>query len=200
MSRTLQHIGLVGLLLTPVVATAGQREAKAARQAAILEGEVRRLENKMELHAPEQRWDPVESAYKEILELGGEPSRKAHLQAAQAARFRGDMLQFSLRLRRAADIENDPELTEEIRRLDQEYGRVVVRIVGEAVLPPLSTEVSTFNPDPRRAIEYAREQLIAERAFRGLLPIGEYTLGPQTFTVVPGSAWATIDVQAPSEG
>jgi hypothetical protein len=53
--------------------------------------------------------------------------------------------------------------------------------------PELVPAAMPFAQDQRASIEAARQEIAATGYFTGLIPAGDYTLGPDSFTVIAGT-------------
>jgi len=184
--------------------------------------EVQRLTEEMGKLAAKNAWAGVDRNYRQIEALGenaftlsGDPAN-LHFLAAQAARNLGDSRRYKSLLQRArtALLESgrtadDPALTavdQELSGVDQQYGTVRIsprakRLPkagkGEPVGPELLAEQMPFGGDQRASIEHARQALAETGEFSGMLPIGRYTVGGESFQVIPGT---NIDILWGTEG
>lgn len=166
----------LALLALPLVGFAGERE----------EAELERLTEDLQRFSDRQIWDGVERRYEQILALEGvKIPREVHLQAAHAARSRGDMLATLERLERAEAIESDEEVLGWITEITEIYGRVELMTVPARSVE-MTAEVMPFAPDQRKVVEIAITELSDEGVFIGMLPAGKYRLAGKEFEVIPG--------------
>lgn len=144
------------------------------------DGEVVRLEQKLERLAQKNQWSGVERTYQELLATGVGPTVDHLRLAAEAARNRGDVLAAIVRLLTARSKVDgvDAELDAAFADLTGRFGHV--QLEGQQALvvgsPP-------FQPDARAAITFAQQELAARHYFDGFVPIGAYTFGGQPFEV-----------------
>jgi hypothetical protein len=76
-----------------------------------------------------------------------------------------------------ARADPDAGAAAELERIRREFGRLTVRRVEPTPIR-LHTELAPFRPDLRLSIDFARDQLDKTGAFDGMLPPGDYTVGP----------------------
>lgn len=194
---------LVGASLLTATSLAEEPDATAQVDAEIepdarTQAEYRRLSDELSKLTEKQIWVGAERTYQQLEALGLELSFDDHVAGAHSARQAGEIGLTYDRLTAAARLQPDREVVEWLWTLDQEYGRVVLRVEppGEA---PFQAARVPFAPDARRCIEVAGEHLSSAGRFEGMLPVGGYQLGGQEFTVSPGRVAVEITV-APSEG
>jgi Domain of unknown function (DUF4157) len=186
------------------------------------ESVVVRLGEEITKLAQRNAWTGVDRTYKQIEEMGEDafgllPDPAAiHKFGAAASRALGDMEQYRARLwleKTVLDTAigriDDTRLSEVIQELsgiEQMYGAVRIEprsmpkskrkqeeLQGPELIPD---EVpSGFDPDARRSIEFAADQIRREGSFAGLLPPGKYTLGDASFIVVAGTKITDSNVQ-----
>lgn len=155
------------------------------------EAERVRLSEEMHRLARRSAWQGVEDAFEELVKLAerGVPVPASdYLLGAEAARNLGDIQAAWERLVEARKLKPTPEITGRIEAIEANYGRVTLsadsRYVGDTQLAPAEMP---FAADQRKAITYAQGRIMAERSFTGMLPAGDYTFGPRSFTVTPGA-------------
>lgn len=172
------------LLLWLLPGSAIAQEADDAARA-----EQTRLQDEIQRFAEREAWDGVERTYTALLALearGLAVTYAEHVLAAQAAQARGDVGALRERLARAVDSWDTPFARDWLGTLNAGYGQVTVEVAPRfkeiLVLRPAEPP---FAVDARFAIEFAQDNLEERRAFDGWLPIGEYTLGAERFTVTP---------------
>ncbi len=169
------------LLLTTLIAALACDDAERLR----LEDEGRKL-------AGRNAWAGVERAYEGLVATRCPLGFDQHFLGAQSARYLGKTLEVSDRLRAAAALDPRPDLDTELSALDENYGRVELK--GDARHPPSLTRAAMpFAPDQRKSIEWATQVIVNTGSFRGMLPLGDYTVGGKGFTVVPGNVFQIIE-------
>lgn len=165
----------------------------AAARADCDKAEYNRLSSEAERLAQRNAWAGVERAYLAMVATGCALDFDDHHVGAQSARTLGKMWETYQRFSAAAALDPRPEIAEALQGFDQSYGRV--RIQGDARRrPELHREAMPFAPDQRKAIEWAQEVLAGTGSFEGMLPLGDYEVGGQPFTVAPGSEWQVVAV------
>ena len=184
------------------LALAGPGKGKAASDA-----ELRRLEDDLIKHAQRNSWSAVENVYRRMLEIAPTASALDHLLGAQAALDRGEPLLAWYRLRRiTAPGADEPREQHEAFRssqdllasLESRYGRVSISVPSNQV-PAMVRPHMPFAQEERDVITTAREKLRTQRAYRGLLPEGVYTIDGHRFEVEPQwEAWRVVVVGDPS--
>jgi hypothetical protein len=197
--RTLTLLAALGCALpaiTPAVAQAGEVE----------EAEHRRIREEMKRLASRNAWAGVERNFQELLALQAksdvEISYEEWRLGAQAAQNLGDMQALRDRLAQAVRIEGKEEDIAWLEQIDKNFGSANLRSVDKDSVPTLTIAAMPFAADQRAALEYAQKQLAEKRAFRGLLPPGDYTFDAggvsETFTITAGSLEATTVKLTPS--
>lgn len=156
--------------------------------------EITRLTGEMRRLAQRNAWTGVEANYKALLTLTAPDAlpAKTHKMGAEAARALGDASETYSRLilaKAAAEKAGEPtqEIVDWMNDMNENYGRVEIKVdrkyKGEL---NLVTGVPPFAPDQRAALATAAAELAENRSFSGLLPVGTYSVGDQTFTVTKG--------------
>jgi hypothetical protein len=174
-----RRAALLVVLLAPLLVSAAPttEEAKAKYV---------QLRETMEKLAARNAWNGVEDAWLEMTTLGLPLPPELWQLAADCARARGDAWNAYQRLVEVIRARpDDPVAHEQMRIYREGYGRVTVRRV-EATPIALESFVSPFDPGARAAIDFAAGTLETIGAFDGMLPTGEYQVGPYPITVVPG--------------
>lgn len=178
---------LVGLILIAVSFAASEARATDARTLS----EYRRLSEQIVAYAERTAWPAAARSFAELEALPDAPLTPSDLFiGAQAARALGDAMTCRSRLLRAFSIQTraadfDPRAAQWLGELQSEYGHVVIRVKGSS--SGLSSKNPPFQPDRMAAVQFADARIQADRAFDGLLPAGEYTVGPHVITVVAGT-------------
>lgn len=173
------------LLVAPAVAWAGERE----------DAEHTRLSEEMARLASRNAWRGVEGAYEKMLDLekkGVTLSFQDHYLAAQAASNLGDITQTyerAIRARDAADnTEDQLQAGSWVRDIKSSYGPVILRVPPKYAAA-VTFEIGTmpFNPEHRAVYQAARAALLAGESYQGLLPLGTYTFGEESFEIAANS-------------
>lgn len=155
--------------------------------------EYHRLSSEAEKLAQRNAWAGVERAYEAMIATGCELDFDDHHTGAQSARTLGKIWETYQRLSAATALDARPEIAEMLAGFDQQYGRV--RIKGDARRrPELHREAMPFAPDQRKAIEWAQQVLAGTGSFEGMLPLGDYEVGGNPFTVSAGGEWQLVEV------
>lgn len=170
-------------LLVVLTVLVGAAPAAAATDATDAEHE--RLSEELEDLARRQIWKGVEQRFKDIEQLGIEPSFDDYLQAAYAARELGDVQSAYERLKAAARIKKTKEVTDWLWDLDNHYGHVEL-LTQPSRSATLTCPSKPFDPNARNAVDAAIEQARDDGRFVGMLPKGDYVFEGQKFTVEPG--------------
>jgi hypothetical protein len=166
--------------------------------------EVVRLSAEMEKLAKRNAWKGVEKAYKEIEKLGfrglSDPAF-IHEMGSQAATTLGDTQARLIRLKRAGLAGGEESVEGALDHLEEEWGEVNIRPARppetrqekkDFAGPKLQLEQMPFAPDQRKALEAAMAQIEATGIYKGLLPLGAYTLGTESFVLAEG---AQVDIE-----
>jgi hypothetical protein len=158
------------------------------------EAERYRLQTELEALAEKNAWSGVERTYVALEALGLPLTIDDLTLGALAARNEGSMLTALERLQKAAQrapaVAGDSTAYDQakasIKDLEARYNyvHVVVFETGKN-FPNLERPDMPFSPEDQRAIAWAQGRIAATRAFMGLLPVGVYRLGEQSFEVVP---------------
>ncbi|MDP2311454.1 MAG: hypothetical protein Q8P41_01000 [Pseudomonadota bacterium] len=185
---------LAALALTPLVlpsAYAGEVE----------KAEHTRVGEEMRKLASRNAWPAVEASFDRLEELekkGEVITYKEFMLGAEAARALGDMTASRARVQRAAKLDSTKEALDWLADVDKNYGSVDIsfdaKYTGARTLVP---SVPPFAPDQRASITYAVAQIDAGKAYTGLLPAGEYTIGEQKVTVAIGDKVAALRLGPP---
>lgn len=144
------------------------------------------LQEKMEKLAARNAWNGVEDAWIDLEVLKRDVEPKYLLIAADAARNRGDVWSAYQRMLRVLHtLPEDSTAHEQMRLFREGFGRVTVRRVELTPIELVPAAVP-FDPVQRHAIDFASAQLKSTGGFDGMLPAGDYQLGPHAFTIVAG--------------
>lgn len=174
-------------LLAPVQRKGGGDDA------ATTASEATRLREEMNKLAARNAWTGVESYFQKLLDLDVEMTGQDFFLAAQAARSLGKTASYlhrtKLAAKHGASAEEIQELEANVGDIERKYGDVVIthgqkKLKRKQAAPPLEREVMPFIPDERRSIEHAQQEVAGRGEFYGMLPVGTYTLGGQTYEVL----------------
>lgn len=170
----------------PAVASGVAASDAPAPQQAAAKARYDQLEAEMEKMAARNVWNGVEEAWLEMQGLGVEIPVDVRLLAADAARNRGDAWGAYQRLADVLRMAPETEgVTGQMRVFREEWGRVTVRRV-EATAIALEAPVQPLMPEGRQAVAFAAKQLSKTGGFDGMLPVGDYVIGPYAITVKAG--------------
>lgn len=172
--------------------------APAYAQSSAAEAEHTRLTDEMKRLSSRNAWKGVDDAYRRLEAVaaseGIQLTYRDHYFGASAAREIGDINALYTRLQRALAVERTEEVEGWLADLNQNYGQVRLKFdpkyPGERVL---TISEMPFDPAQRRVIEVAQLSLEETRAYDGILPIGAYTFGDQSFKVEAGGG-APVEV------
>lgn len=159
--------------------------------------ERKRLEDELVKLAQRNTWAGVDRTYRRLVDLGTELPSEDHLLGAQAAQSLGDARLAWYRLRRAISDPDAPRTNayyaaeQQLEVMNTSYGLVSL-YVGEGAVPALYREQMPFGQQERDAIIAAQKSVSATRAFRGMLPVGEYSIDTVKFEVKPGAEWFVV--------
>lgn len=133
-------------------------------------------------------WDAIERKYLEILTYKkGEATHSMHALAAQASNTTGDVGKTRIRLERALAAEEIPETKGWLDSITANFVAVEISVASSYEIPPeLQIANMPFFPDQQQAITFASKKLAANGKFKGMLPLGEYTMGSTTFSLQQG--------------
>ncbi len=153
----------------------------------VAQGRYEQLRGEMERLASRNAWGGVEDAWVEMAGLGVEIPVNLRMLGADSARIRGDAWSAYQRL---ADVLRlaTPEEAEangvagQMQIYRDGWGRVTVRRM-EATPIALGIVAFPLMPEGRAAVDFATKQLKTTGGFDGLLPVGDYTVGPYPFAV-----------------
>jgi len=138
----------------------------------------------------EGEWRAVERRYLELVrDHPSGLSGPIHHTGAQAARQRGELLLAAQRLLRVRERGQSYTAAQgDLEQLRAQTGLVILTL-PEGVTPALRPSAVPFASDLRVSIEEAEKTLVSTGVFVGLLPVGEYTMGANTFRVRAGFDW-----------
>jgi len=166
-----------------------------------------RLQAEMDRLARRNVWKGVERTYAELVELGGlTPSD--HMLGAQASQSRGEMLQAMQRFEAAVQVgeaaqaesdtpAEDSPLVEAKRTLEvfvSRYGKVDISVDKSRISMLVRIDGMPFSAQERESIVYARDHLVKDRSFQGLLPIGTYMIDGERFEIASSPDWHMVRV------
>lgn len=152
----------------------------AAAWAIDAEGE--RIAEELPKAAREGQWTLIERQYQRLVDQHPTVlSGPIHRLGAEAARSRGDLVLTAQRLMRVRPgAEGYDASVGDLDVLDRGTGLVMLQVSGDVAL---EAEQLPFAPDLRTAVQAAAQHVVEKGHFVGLLPVGSYRLGTQTFTV-----------------
>jgi hypothetical protein len=181
------------LLASPTVAVAGDTPVTVTDSVA----EYNRLARELHVLAARNAWSGVERTYVKIQATGAPLQFKELVSGAHSARAHGDVQEVRHRLREASKQQEERNVLEWMWEIDQSYGQVFLACeAAKKNQPELVRPVMPFDPNHRRAVEFAIETLSATCLFDGLLPAGEYGFGTHPFSVQPQIESVTLDLRA----
>lgn len=168
-----------------VVTDAAAAEAPTPEQIAA-KARYDQLEAEMLKMAARNVWPGVEEAWLAMQGLDVEIPVPVRLLGADAARNRGDAWSSYQRLAVVLRVAPETEgVAGQMRVFRDQWGRVTVRRV-EATPIDLVAPVAPLMPEGRSAVEFAAKQLAKTGGFDGMLPVGDYVVGPYQVSVKPG--------------
>jgi hypothetical protein len=172
----------------PALATAG----------AGAEAEAVRLGQEIEKLAQRNAWAGVERMFDALVATGVPPTFEDYVAGAHAARASGEVGAMRERLQAAHGLREDRQIIDWLADVDAKFGRVT--LACDPVLDAaLEVESMPFQPELRRAVEFASGILAETCAFDGLLPAGEYWLAwgnyRAAFKVMPRVASVRLDLR-----
>ena len=181
------------LLAVPVMGLAADETAPPVSSSL---AEYHRLAHDLQVLAARNAWSGVERTYDRI-EATGVPMQFEELIAgAHSARVQGDTRAARDRLRAASRQREERDVLEWMWEIDQSYGQVfLVCEVVKKRQPELTRALMPFDPNHRRAVEFAIERLREVCLFDGLLPAGDYEFGHYSFTVHPHVESVSLDMR-----
>jgi len=183
--RSLIRLSPIVVLVAPAVALAGEKE----------EAEHTRLSEEMSRLASRNAWRGVENSYQKMLALerkGVVLTYTDHFLAAQAASALGDVTVTHARASRARDATSDAGERQEaeawVGQIESSYGPVALKVPPKYA-ESVSFEIATmpFNPEHRAVYQAAQARLLAGESYEGLLPLGSYSFGTETFDISANS-------------
>jgi hypothetical protein len=156
--------------------------------------EYQRLSEEIEKLVAKNAWVGVEKAYVALLATGVQPSFTDHVSGAHAARALGDVLGTRTRLVAANAQKEDRAVLDWLFEIDSQYNRVFLACDPESrVLEPAAMP---FDPNQKRAVEFAQAAIADGGLFDGYLPAGEYQFGDMPIRVEPRVQSVSIDVRS----
>jgi len=177
-----------------------------------VEAERYRLQAEMDRLARRNVWKGVERTYGELLALQVALTTGDHLLGAQASQSRGEMLQAMQRLQEAVKVgeaahaaedgaesepPSDSPLAEAKRTLEvftSRYGMVDIAVDKSRIAMLVRTDGMPFSAQERESIVYARDHVVKDKIFKGLLPIGNYMIDGEKFEVSATTDWHEVRI------
>ncbi|MEZ4323315.1 MAG: hypothetical protein R3F61_37975 [Myxococcota bacterium] len=132
-----------------------------------------RLAEEMDRAVKRNNMVQVERLFEKLDTMGLPHSFPVLVNAAHAARSEGDILTAKKRLSDAQRLQESEDIVRWLWDIQNDYGPVMVA----ADLPDnyrLECKQMPFEPEHRRAVQYAQERVLEDSFFEGLLPRGEY--------------------------
>lgn len=153
----------------------------------LAQGRFEQLRGEMERLATRNAWGGVEDAWTEMEDLGVEIPVELRMLGADSARIRGDAWSAYQRLAEVMRLATPAEaethgVAGQMQIYRESWGRVTVRRI-EATPIPLVAVVLPLMPEGRAAVDFATKRLKATGGFDGMLPVGDYTVGPYAISV-----------------
>ena len=146
-------------------------------------GEYQRLSQELEKLSSRNAWAGVERTYVALLETGVTPSFEDYIAGAHSARALGDVAGSRARLIAANAVKEDRNVVDWLWDIDSHYSRVLLACdIGRVTLDAVEMP---FDPNQRKAVEYAQALIVEKGMFDGYLPQGRYLFGKET---EPGGA------------
>jgi len=140
-------------------------------------GEYQRLSQELEKLSARNAWAGVERTYLALLETGVKPGFDDLLAGSHSARATGDVAAARNRLIAANAEREDRAVVDWLWDIDSHYNRVLLACdIGKVELQPVSVP---FDPNQRKAVEFAQQQIAEKGIFDGFLPQGVYIFGKQ---------------------
>ena len=159
-----------------------------------------RLGEEMRRLAKRNAWRGVDEAYREMLVLearGVVVNQPDHVLGADAAVALGDISAAYDRLKRSTKPRTTEDVAQRIAAIEEAFGSVTIvvepKYVGGA---DLTVAQMPFAADQRNAITKAQGAMIEARGYQGLLPYGDYTVGPRSFTLTREGGPVTVTLAA----
>jgi len=191
MRRFLTSLALLSFLavLSAPPAHAGSAEDEAEHV---------RLTEDMKRLSRRSAWRGVDEAYVKLLDLearGVVLNYDDHLMGADAATALGDISAAYDRLERSTKFRTTDEVAQRIAAIEAAFGTVNITVEPKFVGAfALSSAEMPFAADQRNAITQAQGALTESRAYRGLLPYGEYAVGPKHFSLTHDGGPVTLSL------
>jgi hypothetical protein len=151
--------------------------ALASADEGVNQAEYNRLQQELEKLASRNAWAGVERTYNAMLATGARLGHDDHVSGAHSARALGDITAARNRLMAANEISEDREVLDWLWEIDASYGKVFVAADKGSKKIDLRCSNMPFNPDQRKAVEFAQALVIEGGVFDGYLPQGHYTFG-----------------------
>ncbi len=156
--------------------------------------EYQRLSEEIEKLVTKNAWVGVENAYLALLATLVQPTAPDHLSGAHAARALGDVLSARTRLIAANALREDRAVLDWLFDIDSNYNRVY--LACDPNTRTLDAVAMPFDPNQKRAVEFAQAGIAASGLFDGFLPAGDYQFGDMRIKVEPRVQSVSIDVRS----
>ena len=172
-------------------------KAEAKAEHVRLSEDMRRLAKRAHWRGVDRSYRSMEGLTRKDVVLGYDD----HFLGAQAARELGNVTLVYRRLVKAKAVNATADVTNWIGDILRQYGEVDLiipdRYKGET---NLAVAVMPLQPDQRSTIGMAQQRIQEGRSYNGLLPGGQYTFGPHTFSVTPGGDTIVLEVSKKGAG
>ena len=190
--RALLLIAVLLCVFTATPALAGGADAEAERQ---------RLREEMLELASRNAWKGVDRMYLKLVGDELTPEIPDHLMGAQAASNLGKMAIAVERLEVATAGDEPSEAHKpawdmaktQLDDILNRYGKVDIQVANNR-LPGLIRFELPFGTEERDQIQVARETILKDRKYKGLLPIGSYMIDGDKFDIAKSQDWQAIKV------
>lgn len=156
--------------------------------------EYNRLTQELERLSARNAWVGVERTFRELVATGVPPSYDDWYRGAQSARALGDIAGAYERAKNAARIQGEHAIVDWLASIDAQFGKAFLAC-DEGSHITLRTDALPFDPDQRRAIEFAQAEIRERCLFEGRLPAGTYDFFGQELEVMPRVQEVRVDLR-----
>ena len=159
------------------VAVAGGTPSGSAVSEVSRQAEYVRLAEELNKAMTRNNWVAVERLFGKLEEIGVPHTRSALYNAGLAAMQRGNIAEAKARLIAAQKLQETDDVGDLLWTIQRSYGPVMLA----ADLPAnyrLKCEVMPFSTIERTAVIFAKQSVLEDSFFEGLIPRGEYVFGP----------------------
>lgn len=127
-------------------------------------------------------WLGVDKRFDDLESLGMTIEFDHYILGAQAAQEIGDLAACKERLHAALEQKRKKSVEKWYDQIDQEYGNVVL-IANSKGQRDLQSSDIMMDPIKAQALSFAQAQIVDKGEFTGVLPVGNYNFGGQSFAV-----------------